>query len=506
MIGERNGYVTMKLYLRAAVLLCLFTACIGSAAYAEVESITYAPSGGKMNIVISGTSTEAEESVTVTVLKAGTAEEEFMAASEYDRFKMIEYVRETRTNADKKWSMAFVLDGDEKVRRLVHIREDKSGVIRTLQLYGRADAVVAVNAARASEMETVLEEFSPFLGYKSSDAYRNIFTAFDDARKEYVYACLESENSFKTTADIDRAFENYTAMAIVAKARGYEQLYKDFPVCAEVLGLDTREYKKLSAYKQTRVCAGLTDAFGDRRFTKSELQNKLSALVEEINKSDSGGGNGGSGGNGGGGGGTSGGAGRPVDFNAPADTSELIVPKTEIFEDLTSVEWARESIETLAQRGIINGKANKIFAPEDTVTREEFVKMTVAALDLTDADAECDFTDVDRESWYYSFVGAAVNSGVVNGIGGGLFGVGRPITREDIATVLWNGIKNKISAEEGKTFADADKISDYARTPVCMLRGAGIVDGFENNIFGPKQNATRAEAAAMLYRTLQAIE
>lgn len=337
MIGERNGYVTMKLYLRAAVLLCLFTACIGSAAYAEVESITYAPSGGKMNIVISGTSSEAEESVTVTVLKAGTAEEEFMAASEYDRFKMIEYVRETRTNADKKWSMAFVLDGDEKARRLVHIREDKSGVIRTLQLYGRADTVAAVNAARASEMETVLEEFSPFLGYKSSDAYRNIFTAFDDARKEYVYACLESENSFKTTDDIDRAFENYTAMAIVAKARGYEQLYKDFPVCAEVLGLDTREYKKLSAYKQTRVCAGLTDAFGDRRFTKSELQNKLSALVEEINKSDSGGGNGGNGGNRGGGG-----AGRPVDFNAPADTSELIVSKTEIFEDLSSVEWARE--------------------------------------------------------------------------------------------------------------------------------------------------------------------
>ena len=95
---------------------------------------------------------------------------------------------------------------------------------------------------------------------------------------------------------------------------------------------------------------------------------------------------------------------------------------------------------------------------------------------------------------------------MIQGIGDKMFGIGMPITREDMATILWNGISKKVTAEKGKKFADDDDISDYAKEAVVMLRRIGIVEGSGNNMFAPKLNATRAEAAAMLYRTLLVTE
>ena len=132
--------------------------------------------------------------------------------------------------------------------------------------------------------------------------------------------------------------------------------------------------------------------------------------------------------------------------------------------------------------------------------------MIVAAFGVENSESRCDFKDVSPEMWCYKYISSAVDSGLIQGIGDKMFGIGMPITREDMATILWNGISKKVTAEKGKKFADDDDISDYAKEAVVMLRRIGIVKGSENNMFAPKLNATRAEAAAMLYRTLLVTE
>ena len=100
---------------------------------------------------------------------------------------------------------------------------------------------------------------------------------------------------------------------------------------------------------------------------------------------------------------------------------------------------------------------------------------------------------------------AAVKNDLVKGMGDGVFGIGQAITRQDLATIIWNGVQNLVPANDGKAFADDSSIADYAKVSVSRLRAAGIIDGMENNSFMPTKNATRAEAAKLLYMTLQAI-
>lgn len=492
------------LCLRIALFVCALVAFTAEAVIAQVEDIEYKSSDNKVSIAVSGSATEPEELIMLVVLKKDVSEEEYNSVRESERFKMIDYVRETRSESNKKWTVKFELDGSENDRRIIRIHEDKSEKLSVFSLYGKSDAVSAVNNANESEMSVVLDKYDPFLNYRNNNAYKQLFLGFDKPYRDYVYMCLGARNDFTSVDEIDTAFDEYTAMAIFAKAQGYEQIYKNISASADILKLDLSEYNGLSEYKRVRVCSKIMDAFENKIFTKSELQSKIDSLSKTEKEIEPSGGN--SGGGGGGSSGTSGGTGKNMNFNAPSDTSELIDNKSVYFDDLQSVEWARESIETLASRNILNGKGNKIFAPDENVTREEFVKMIVAAFGVENSESRCDFKDVSPEMWCYKYISSAADSGLIQGIGDKMFGIGMPITREDMATILWNGISKKVTAEKGKKFADDDDISDYAKEAVVMLRRIGIVEGSENNMFAPKLNATRAEAAAMLYRTLLVTE
>ena len=100
--------------------------------------------------------------------------------------------------------------------------------------------------------------------------------------------------------------------------------------------------------------------------------------------------------------------------------------------------------------------------------------------------------------WCYKYISSAADSGLIQGIGDKMFGIGMPITREDMATILWNGISKKVTAEKGKKFADDDDISDYAKEAVVMLRRIGIVEGSENNMCTQTQrNPSRSSSDAV---------
>ena len=188
-------------------------------------------------------------------------------------------------------------------------------------------------------------------------------------------------------------------------------------------------------------------------------------------------------------------------------------PMTEIpsayekeFTDIEDVAWAKDAINDLFERGIISGKSEGKFAPNDTIKREEFVKLIVCALGLYDKAATCEFDDTKPENWYYSYVGSAVRQGIVGGMGDNLFGAGQEITREDIAVILCRA-KGLIAEEQAlsePSFSDWEHVSDYAKQSLAVMVEKGFMNGITETELAPKLPATRAQAAVMIYRIIHA--
>ena len=214
-----------------------------------------------------------------------------------------------------------------------------------------------------------------------------------------------------------------------------------------------------------------------------------------------------SGGGGGGGGGKSS-SNISVSSDAVVSNNQPLEAPVLRFED-TSGHWARGVIEYLAVKGIINGKSETEFAPDNYITREEFVKLLVSALNLKSASVEAVvFNDVDDSEWYYSYIALAQVLDVVNGISQDTFGIGMNITRQDMATMILKGITkiDKMLGEDVAEFADDEQVASYAKTAVSKLGGAGIIKGYSDNTFRPEAPATRAEAVQMIYNIMNSFE
>ena len=180
------------------------------------------------------------------------------------------------------------------------------------------------------------------------------------------------------------------------------------------------------------------------------------------------------------------------------------------FTDVPSDHWAYEYIDYLSASRIVTGSDGK-FSPDDNVTREEFVKILVDALDLNKADSRCDFKDVNANDWYYKHVSSAFEQGIINGTDADLFGVGENISRQDIAVIIVRALDYKqiplepVLSHYGYFF-DADSISDYAQDAVMAMYLSGFVSGDEDYRFNPHAPATRAEVAKIIYMLIDYIE
>ena len=216
------------------------------------------------------------------------------------------------------------------------------------------------------------------------------------------------------------------------------------------------------------------------------------------------------GGNGGGGGDYGSKTSKKPAIQLPQTIIEQPTPETtvntEVFSDLDGYEWAKESIVGLYREGIINGRAPRVFAPSENVLREEFVKMIVGTFELSVIGEKLTFSDVADDAWYTEYIECAYHSNIVKGYSDEIFGIGDRITRQDAAVMVVNAAKacDYTFGDNGADFEFTDEadISDYAKEAVKTLVKAGIISGDENGRFNPKGNATRAEAAKILYMTL----
>ncbi len=172
----------------------------------------------------------------------------------------------------------------------------------------------------------------------------------------------------------------------------------------------------------------------------------------------------------------------------------------------------RTAVEALASRGIINGMGDGSFAPERQMTRAQYAAMVVQALGLQAREHGGIFPDVPAGKWYADEVETASRYGLVNGRTDGNFWPEDPITRQEAAALLSRAAElcgmDTAMDEDGirfqiAQFTDYVKVSAYARAPVAFCFREGILreDEFGENI-EPKEPILRGEIARMFYRLL----
>ena len=205
------------------------------------------------------------------------------------------------------------------------------------------------------------------------------------------------------------------------------------------------------------------------------------------------------------------------------------------FED-TKGHWAEQTINELVERGVVNGYTDTEFAPEDEVTRAQYLKMIMEATGVKPTPCragEC--LEATASDWYAPYLQKALDCAlipdsmiagykqnveyVVDDTGkatssrlvySGAFNGDLPISREEMAvltqyfyqysrTVLTN---EDIDTSEVKPFKDEDSISDWAITSVVMAAAEGFIEGSDDNSFNPKDATTRAEAATVIMRVI----
>lgn len=180
------------------------------------------------------------------------------------------------------------------------------------------------------------------------------------------------------------------------------------------------------------------------------------------------------------------------------------------FADITSVkDWAGHQISVAAAKGILDGRAEGQFVPNAEVTRAEFAKMIVKAFGLEDAAATESFSDVGAADWYQPYVAAAAQAGLIEGRAEGVFAPEATITRAEMATIASRALakfKSYQAVEETNTalavFKDAASIDATLKAGVALAAEQGLVVGEEGSQFNPENDTTRAQAAVVVYRLL----
>lgn len=380
---------------------------------------------------------------------------------------------------------------------------------------GNVLTVIISSAANADEVKKLAERYSGILKFESGKLYGVFRDVLSESLRRAVYAAL-SGKEYEDARQLRETFDSLILTESLLKVSNWKEVLPILEGAEKALqlGMDLSGRQQLN-YPSEVDRKMANQEFADCHAVKEAFNRAVKAQAESERKNNGGGGTGGSFGGGGFGGG-SGGGGHTV--TTPVTPQQEIEPVPQHgnengqtdFEDLEGVPWAQESIWYLKAKGILNGREEGRFYPDENITREEFLKVLLEALELADKNAVCDFTDVEKEAWYYPYVAAAFETGIVNGVEKDVFGVGRFITREDLAAMTFRALgyaEIDLGISQDKTeFSDGENIAAYAKEAVDALQQAGVLTGGVQGEFAPRAAATRAETACVIFRMMQRIE
>lgn len=178
------------------------------------------------------------------------------------------------------------------------------------------------------------------------------------------------------------------------------------------------------------------------------------------------------------------------------------------FTDVNLAEWYHEDIEYVYDNKLMKGIEEFKFGPDDSLTRAMLVTVLYRAEGEPAVNRSIPFGDLDMSDYYADAVIWAHQNEIVKGVTENEFDPNGNITREQIAAIIFRYAKYKGIAPEGAwaiklDYADLSEVSDYAVEAVMYCKVAGIMQGKEDNKFGPQDNATRAEVSAILHRFIE---
>lgn len=203
--------------------------------------------------------------------------------------------------------------------------------------------------------------------------------------------------------------------------------------------------------------------------------------------------------------------------------------------DFATLDWAKDEIVQAMLNGVV--VADKNFRPKDSITRAEFAKIIAESFGFEDTRAREPFSDVEEGDWYYEYVSALYNNGIIDGYEDGTFRPKESITRAEASKIMANAFavnkgiiplketiegskvvlksnkehtldvdvvvkegENRIHLDSVTKFADDAEIKSWADGAVSNLVELGVINGYEDNTFKPSNEITRAEAVVMLMR------
>mgnify|MGYP000291589415 FL=1 len=346
----------------------------------------------------------------------------------------------------------------------------------------------------------LMEDYSDLLKYTETSAYSTYSTVLDLIGQELVKKEL-MRKTFSRSTDFVTSFCEYTIIQAIARVRGWAEVNEIISTNKDFINIDMTSYNQLSSDKRQKVDKALSGkVFPSLKAIKEEFEKAVQEQLESDSSttprtSRSGGGG--------------------STFIHAGQASEVI-PKTtqepkpvtgNEFKDIESVPWAVESIRSLADKGIINGKSEGIFAPNDYIKREEYIKMLMLAFELVDDSSTATFSDIEEGAWYYKYISSAQKAGICKGFSDGSFGLGKEITRQEMVVLAYRTAvyckKNFEAKVPAVSFNDADKIHDYALDSITVMQQAGIINGTDDGNFLPHSFCTRAEAAKVIYELMK---
>ena len=167
------------------------------------------------------------------------------------------------------------------------------------------------------------------------------------------------------------------------------------------------------------------------------------------------------------------------------------------FSDVAATAWYADSVKYVRDNGLMNGTSATTFSPEADTSRAMLTTILYRASGSPAVTNTTHFSDVSPDAYYANAVAWASENNIVSGYGNGRFGANDPVTREQIAAILWRyvGSPNVGTAQD---FVDESQISAYAMDAVDWARTNGVINGMNGNRFAPKNHAPRAQVATIL--------
>lgn len=197
----------------------------------------------------------------------------------------------------------------------------------------------------------------------------------------------------------------------------------------------------------------------------------------------------------------------PVTPGTPVTPARPAAPVGLPFADVSGSDWFYNDVRYVYEKGIMDGTGADRFSPNAPLTRAMIVTILYRMAGSPSVSGSSDFTDVAAGKWFAKAVAWAAANGIVNGYGDSLFGPNDPVTREQLAAILYRyavyGGMTAVTLEENLGgFADTAQLSAYAIQAMNWAVGQGLINGSGSNLV-PKAQATRAQVAAIIHRYLE---